>query len=89
MYAQTYHAVQGEVGVKMAVSCLVMAASVGYKDQRFERTCSVHLQGNVSMICEDTRHDFPEDSGPHIYRCAAYVSHLINFFGYKYKPHKT
>jgi len=66
----------------MAVSCLVMAASVGYKARRFERTCCLHLKGNVLMICDDTRHDFPEDIGPHIYRCTAYMSYLINFFVY-------
>ena len=31
MYAQTYHLFQGEVGLKMAVSCLVMADSGGIR----------------------------------------------------------
>ena len=79
MYAQTYHAVQAEVGLKMAVFCLVMAASVGYKARRFERTCRLHLHRKVLMTCYDTRHDFPEDSGPQIYRCTADVSYLKNF----------
>jgi len=66
----------------MAVSCLVMAASVGYKAWRFERTCCLHIQGKFRMICDDTMHDFPEDSGPHMYRCVVYPSYLINLLGY-------
>ena len=72
------HTVQGEVGLKMAVSCLVMAASVGYTVRRFERTCCLYLQGKVRMICDDTRYDLPEANGPHMYRCVSYASYLIN-----------